>query len=226
MEQKGNADGYFVSRLYGDGKPINRCVLSLYVLIFFTGLFQLSFGDDPVVEPENLSGIQYSTSGLRDFSGSCPDWFTALDRNSTDSYTEERLIVELDGCKVFEYEVFTMEQGSQTGVLADLEPDDIFIVWDEDAGHGSNQDFTFSGSYVQEEPDYVHVYSTNNQIINWKVYRVTASGTLTVNDTGLNEHDAIHLKRNYMWFEKDDDLNDANDLDCRSPGDDITYTIC
>ena len=169
---------------------MSKSHLCLSIVMIFIGLFQLSFGDDPV-EPNNLSGMTYSTSGVRDFAGSCPDWFEALNRNSTDSYTQERLIVELDGCKVFEYEVFTMEQGSPTGDLADLEPDDIFIVWDEDAGHGSNQDFSFTGSYVQEEPDYVHVYSTNNQIINWKVYRVTESGTLTVNDTGLNEHDAI-----------------------------------
>ncbi len=174
-------------------------------------------------EPNDLSGISYFSSGTAEAFGSCPSWFTALDRNSTDTHTNERLIVELNGCYVSSYEVYTMEQGAQTGDLADLEPGDIFIVWDEDAGHGSNTYFTFSGSYVEGTPSYVKVSSTNDDIINWKVYRVDSAGTLTITSTGENEHDAFHLQRNLLDFEKTDDVSNN---DCVGPDDEFTYTIC
>ena len=156
----------------------------------------------------------------------CPTWVRAFDRNSTDTHTTERLIVELNACQISEYEVCTMEQYTAEGVLADLGPGDIFIEWDEDAGHGSRGDFIFSGSYVDitdDTSDYVKVSSTNNNIINWTLYRVTAGGTLTITDASDSEHEAFRLNRNLLDFEKTDDVGDN---DCVGPGDEFTYTIC
>lgn len=181
------------------------------------------------VEPNDLQGACYTTLGTIETGGASPAWITVLDRNSTDTYTTERLIVQLDNSKVFgEYEVFTMEQGSPTGVLAHLEPDDIFVEWDEDPGDGSRHDFSFSGVAVLQEPnepDYVRVFSTNDNIINWTVYRVIEAGTLTITGTGYNEHDAFRLHLNLMDFHKYDGLEDTPGA-CVSPGDEITYTIC
>lgn len=181
------------------------------------------------VEPNDLQGACYTTLGTIETGGASPAWITVLDRNSTDTYTTERLIVQLDSSKVFgEYEVFTMEQGSPTGVLAHLEPDDIFVEWDEDPGDGSRHDFIFSGVAVLQEPnepDYVRVFSTNDNIINWTVYRVIEAGTLTITGTGYNEHDAFRLHLNLMDFHKYDGLEDTPGA-CVSPGDEITYTIC
>jgi len=171
----------------------------------------------------NVFGEASCTSSSIEALGPCPYWITALDRNSTDTHTTERLIVELNACQISEYEVCTMEQDSTEGFLADLEQDDIFVVWDEDADHGSKKYFTFSGIYVEEEPAYVQVSSTNNNIINWQVYRVTSSGTLTITDTGHNEHDSFHLRGNLLDFAKTDDLASN---DCAGPGDELTYTLC
>lgn len=107
-----------------------------------------------------------------------------------------------------------------------LYPDDIFIKWDEDTGHGEGQDndyFEFTGGYV-EDPNcsYVRVTSTDPQT-EWTIYRVTSSGTLTKTEDCCNEHDAIHLQRNYLDFTK---VDDANELDCRTPGQEIEYTLC
>lgn len=178
-------------------------------------------------EPNNIVGSCYSTSTALDLANACPSWTTALDRNSTDDSTTEHLIIELDGCRVMGYDVYTMQQGAPTGFLANLEPDDLFIVWDEDPGHGSSQDFTFTGSYVVADTNtncnYARVSTTNDELINWVLYKVTSSGTLTVNETGFNEHDAIHLHLNTVNFTKVDDVVDN---DCRSPEQSITYTIC
>lgn len=174
-----------------------------------------------VEEPNDIVGSSYSTFGTFEDHQPC-GWRTVLDRKSTDE-TDERLIVKLDSCQVFDYTVETVQQGSPTPVSFDLKPDDIFIEWDENAGDELRMDFEFSGSYVQEEPDYVQVSSTNNDIIHWTVYRVTNGGTLTITGTGYNEHDAFHLTRNIMEFWKDDGIEEPN---CVSENDEIVYQIC
>ncbi len=198
----------------GVGIVLAVCIISL-------GFSGVVFG---VQEPNDLIGNSYSASGTVPTSGSCPAWFTILNRNGTDG---GHLTVKLNGCKVFSYEVFTMEQNAPAGFLAELESGDYFIVWDEDPGHGSNLDFTFTdNAYVLEDfpNDYIQVSRpAHDNHTNWVVYRVTASGTLTVTNTGLSEHEAIRLSHNLMMFEKYDDVADG---DCRSPGQELTYTIC
>lgn len=217
-------------------KETKRAVVrSIISCVFFMFLIVSSvvFGVD---EPNNMQGICYVAAGTVETSGACPAWFTALDRNSTDAHTTEHLVIQLDGCQVFgDYEVYTMQQGAPAGYLADLQVGDLFIVWDEDEGHGGNSDFTFTGQYIVVDEngndsipvvgscDYAQISSTNEAVINWVLYRVESAGTLTVNDTGLNEHDAIHLNLNIMPFTKDDDLADGQ---CASPEQAITYTIC
>jgi hypothetical protein len=192
-----------------------------FVFIISMGIPAVVFGTH---EPNNVSGGFYAAGGNIPIPETCPNWITVLDRNSTDTHTTERLIIQFDGCKMFgQYEVFTMEQGALPGVLADLEPGDIFVEWDEDQGDGSRGDFTFSGTYVQEEPDYVAVSSTNDDIINWTVFRVETAGTLTITGTHYNEHDAIRVKQKIMLFEKYDDVPDG---ECTQPDEELTYTIC
>jgi len=179
-----------------------------------------------VEEPNDLPGISYAMMGSTESGISC-GWFTVIDRDGMDG---GHLIVELESCRVFSYELFTMQQGAQSGVLAELEADDIFIVWDEDQGHGGNQDFTYTNNaYVVENTpnDYIRVSRpAGDSVTNWVVYRATASGTLTITDTGLSEHEAIRLQRNIMQFDKYDDVDEE---ECVSPDDgenEITYTIC
>ena len=80
-------------------------IISAGVLVFpvVLTLSVTVFGEDG--EPNGLSGSSYSSSGTTETSGPCPSWFTAIDRNSTDTYKNERLIVELDACQIIEYEV-------------------------------------------------------------------------------------------------------------------------
>jgi uncharacterized repeat protein (TIGR01451 family) len=198
-----------------------KASLVLFVVVFIFLLVGISSG---VEEPNDLNGVCYSTMGMAETTDPCPAWFTALDRDGTDT---GHLTVKLDGCLVIEYEVYTMQQGAAPGELADLEQDDVFVVWDEDAGHGSNTHFTFTGDYIVADPntDCNYVQVTGTGITNWVLYKVTESGTLTITSTGVNEHDAFRLK--YLkGFEKYDDVDDANDLDCRSPGQELTYSIC
>jgi len=199
------------------GIVLAACIISL-------GFPGIVFG---VQEPNDLSGSYYSASGTVTASGPCPAWFTVLDREGTDG---GHLTIELNGCTVFDYEIITMEQGAPAGFLAILEPGDYFIVWDEDPGHGSNTDFTFTNDAYEVEDlpedgnEYIRVSRPeHDDVTNWVVYRVTESGTLTVTNTGLSEHEAIRLTRNIMRFDKYDDVPDG---DCRGPGQELTYTIC
>jgi len=184
-----------------------------------------------VVEPDGITGeISYSSGSFPESSG-CPSWYEVLDRDGGDG---GHITVEFDGCRVGDvYERYTMPQYAPTGHLAYLEYNDIFIVWDEDAGHGSTIDFSFlNGTYEPYVPDdpadpnsgYVRASRpSNDKVTNWEIYRVTSGGELIVNSTGLNEHDAFHLERNLIGiFEKTDDVDSG---DCRSLGEDITYTI-
>ena len=195
----------------------------LFVLVVASSVFA------EVVEPMVAGDFRYD-SGTIQAMGACPSWDIALERYGGDG---GHLTVEFDGCQVGDFEVFSMVQGAPTGVLAVLEEDDIFVVWDEDAGHGSAIDFSFpsAGSnygytdVTNDTSDYVQAFRpAGDTRTNWKLYRVDIDGTLTVNATGLNEHDAFCLERNLIdVFEKIDDVSDG---DCRSPSDEITYTIC
>lgn len=164
-------------------------------------------------------GIYTITSGMIDAASdsSCPSWLTAIDRDGTDG---GHLTVELDSCTIYEYTVYTSPQYGGTGYVADLEPFDVFIEWDEDTGHGSLHYFSFSGGYVEETPSYVQVTGTGST--NWVVYKVTSSGTLTKTNDENNELDAIHLavSPGIVLLQKFDDVND-----CVRPSDEITYTI-
>jgi len=193
------------------------------VFVLITG-FELVRADDP----NDQSGTCYSSSGTIEESASCPAWFPALDRNSTDTQKTERIIVQFDACKISEpaYTVYTMKQNTPPGVLADLEPGDVFIEWDEDPGDGSSGSFTFSGEYEAiDDPccdGFVCVSSApEGDILNWSVFLVTESGTLTITDTTYNEHDAFHFHE--MNLIKYDDVDDP---ECVSLDDEITYTIC
>jgi len=150
----------------------------------------------------------------------CPTWVRAFDREGTDG---GQLTVELNACQISEYEVCTMEQYTAEGILAELGPGDMIIAWDEDAGHGSDEHFTFSGTYIADpDCDYVKLSTTDSRT-NWAIYTVTASGTMTVTDASHSEHEAFRLNRNLLDFEKTDDVSDN---DCVGPGDEFTYTIC
>ena len=157
------------------------------------------------------------TAGASEPNSGC--WQTAIDRDGSDG---GQLTVKVDGCQVGNYTVYSKPQGSGAGYIADLEPGDIFIEWDEDSGHGSVGYFEFTGEYISERPSYVDVTTTDG-LTNWTVHRVTESGTLskTAQGNDMNEHDAIHFQWVDLWK-----TDDVNDLDCVSPGDELTYTIC
>ncbi len=164
-------------------------------------------------------GIYTITSGTidADYSSSCPLWVAVIDRDGTDG---GHLTVKINSCIVSGYTVYTRAQCGGTGPVADLEPNDVFIEWDEDAGHGSLGYFHFSGECVEETPYYVQV--TGEGSTNWTVYRVISSGTLTKTKDGFNEHDAIHLVAGPcpVLLEKFDDIND-----CVWLGGEINYKI-
>ena len=183
---------------------------------------QTAWADDPNQAGE--ATVCYPISGTTETSGdSCPSWFWVFSR---DGYDGGQLTVELDGCQIVDYEHYPKPQSGGTGMIANLDPDDIFIKWDEDAGHGEGQNndyFEFTGQYA-EDPNcnYVQVTTTDSRT-EWTIYRVISSGTLTKTGDCCNEHDAIHLQRNYLDFTK---VDDVNDFECRSPLEEIEYTIC
>jgi len=101
-----------------------------------------------------------------------------------------------------------MEQYTAEGVLADLGPGDMIIVWDEDTSHASDERFTFSGTYIADpDCDYVKLSTTDSRT-DCAIYTVTGSGTLTVTDASDSEHEAFRLNRNLLDFEKTDDVSD------------------
>jgi len=161
-------------------------------------------------------GIYTITSGIINADSNYP-WVTVIDRDGTDG---GHLTVQLDPNVFYECIVYPSPQGGGTGDVADLEPNDVFIVWDEDPNHGSLHNFEFTGDYIGETPPYVQVTGTDPT--NWTVYRVLSNGTLIRTNNLYNELDAIHLV-GPLLLEKIDDINDG---DCVGPGDEITYTIC
>jgi uncharacterized repeat protein (TIGR01451 family) len=185
------------------------------VCVLVTGL---AWADDPNESGEET--ICYPVFGTTEDTGACPSWNWVFSRNGTDG---GQLTVEVDGCQIVTLGHFPKPQSRGAGKIADLEINDIFIEWDEDQGHGDGTEtfFEFTGTYEVAEPnEYVKVTTTDSRT-EWTVYRVTSSGTLSKTSDCCNEHDAIRLQRNWLEFTKD-----ANDLDCRSEGQMIEYTIC
>ncbi len=177
-----------------------------------------------VVEPNDIVTMAYSTSVMvNEASQNC--WGEAFRRNSTDNTAYEQaqqLIVELDECQIVAYDVNSIPQYSSTPVYIDLEVDDLFLEWDENDGDHLSKTFTFDGGYVEDSNcEYARVTVTDEDVLKWTLYRVTESGTLRITGTGTNEHDAIHLQRNYLDFTKVADVNE-----CVSPLDTFEYQIC
>ncbi|HIJ71369.1 MAG TPA: DUF11 domain-containing protein [Planctomycetes bacterium] len=198
---------------------MKKFVLCLCVFVVF-GFCSVVLGE---TEPNDLTGITYTTFGIAEAQGTCPSWFEAFSR---DGYDGGQLTIELDGCQIVDYEIFTRAQNAGPGYIANLEPDDLIIVWDEDTDHGSDEqykNFTFNGTYVAEpDCDYVQL-STTDSSTNWAIYRVTSSGRLDKGSAGMNEHEAIHIEGNLLDFEKTDDIGNGG---CAGPGDEFTYTVC
>ncbi len=204
-----------------DTKRVSVTCCMLLAFFFMAGVICAD------TDPNDPIGACYMTSGALNADGECPSWQTVIDRPSSDGYTYLYLKVEVDSCYYTHYDLYTVEQDSTPEPIY-LEPNDVFIVWDEDQSHGSTVDFTFTGGQYIEVTNpatqcpyvYISSHPVNNHI-NWKLYKVEESGTLTINDTDLNEHEAIHF--HHMRVEKYDDVDTG---DCRSPGQSIEYTIC
>ncbi len=163
-----------------------------------------------------FSPFTYGESDL-----SCPDWEEVFSRVGSDG---GQLTISINPCQVFGYEIYTFSQQDGGGESADLIPNDLIIVWDEDYEHGSDEqykNFTFSGNYVSDPNNSSVFLTTTDQRTNWHIYRVTESGVFTKGSSGTNEHELVHFYD--MLLQK---VDDVNDLHCRSPGDEITYTIC
>jgi hypothetical protein len=199
------------------------CVVLAFIFLFSIGPV---WADDP-----NESGpetICYPTYGTTEDTGGCPSWNWVFSRNGTDG---GQLTVHVDGCQIVTLAHYEKPQSGGTGKIADLEMNDIFIEWDEDRGdgNGSQKRFHFTGTYeiydVPEPDKYVKVESTDPRTV-WTVYRVISSGTLSKTSDCCSEHDAIHLQRNWMEFDKDDGIGDPEEPVCISPADEIHYTIC
>jgi hypothetical protein len=128
------------------------------------------------------------------------------------------------------YDVNSVEQGTPEPVTIEMEKDDYLIVWDEDPGHGGNQHFNYTGTLTavadpNAEP--MQVSSNDETIINWVVRKAYTPVTLTITDTSENEHDIVHLQRNWLELNKEVvSINDSNDFSCVEPYDTVTYEIC
>ena len=204
-------------------------VFVILVAIFCGFAAQGWANDDPNVFNQTM-GISAMSSGAATADYSC-GWIVAAVRNGTAEEGSDggQLTIELNTCQIFDYEIERFPQSGGAGGTADLEPEDVIIVWDEDLTHGeyeSQKNFSFTGTYDKliesEYEDYLRLTSTDN-VTNWGIYLVETAGTFTKGSAGTNEHETLHLTRNIMQFWKEDDISDAN---CVSPGDTITYSIC
>ncbi len=206
-------------------KKASLCII--VCCVFMAGISTVALAE--VVEPNDIIGESYFSSGTTESSTESPSWQIVVNRHSTDNYKHLYLIVELDTTQIIAYDVNNIQQSSPYPITFEMEKDDLVIVWDEDPEHGEKEEFkafTYTNDAYIADPncDYVRVSTTDdNDIINWMVYQMEENGTLTITNTGNNEHDVIRLYRNHIDFSK---VDDVNDLDCRSPGDEITYTIC
>ena len=92
----------------------------------------------------------------------------------------------------------------------------VFALNPSDCDNGLNA--PYAGAYSQELPARQQASDITN----------ATGGTLFCNiGSGSPDiNDAIVGSIKCYEFIKDDDLDDANSLDCRSPGDDLTYAIC
>ena len=156
-------------------------------------------------------------------------WVEIINRPSSDNYQNLYLYVDVIGIYLPSVIVYEVPQGSVPQPVQ-MQPDDIMIIWDEDATHGEDPpptDFSFTGEII-EDPDSPFIRIRTNdteEILNWSIHRVIEAGTMTINTTGENEHDIILLPEWYndFIFNKNDNILDG---ECVSLGDEITYTIC
>jgi uncharacterized repeat protein (TIGR01451 family) len=207
-------------------KTANNAIATQLMVVIFACLFihcpTISWGNDSPILPANTTESPADTivrSGkVLNPRDNCPSWMTVIDRSGWDG---GHLTVQLDSCECIEYTLYSRAQDAMPGFIANLEPDDVFIEWDEDPGDGSRGLFEFTGDYVLETPPYIQV--SGDSVTNWTVFRVITSGSLSKTVAGYNEHEAIHLQRNLFDLEKSDGLADPNQ--CAEPGDELQYTI-
>ena len=176
------------------------------------------FGDEVSDFPDMQETLDIRLNTLA--SGTlCPAWKEVLSRKGSDG---GQLTIELDMCQVFGYTIDSMAQNEE-GEPANLLVNDLIVVWDEDAGHGEREvykNFVFTGNCVADPNNSLIRLTTNDERTNWNIYRVIDEGVFTKSENYINEHEIIHFYD--VTLNK---VDDVNDIDCRSPGQEITYTI-
>jgi hypothetical protein len=184
-------------------------------------LGSVASADDP--NEFNPIGSSFITSGSLEGREPC-GWKEALSWNGWDG---GQLTIKINTCLVFYYWIESFPQNAMGA--AELEKNDLIVVWDEDAGHGSDEsqkNFSFTGTIGKIEAsayeDYLEL-STTDQRTNWAVYQAQTDGTFTKGAAGTNEHEIIHLSGGYniMEFWKED-----GDPGCVAENDEIVYQIC
>lgn len=174
----------------------------LLVLFLFLESFLLA------TEPNDLYG-SYSSVNVP-IGSNVRGSTTVLDRDGTDG---GHITVNVRSGLVYSCVVESVPQGG-AGATISMEIGDVFVVWDEDPTHGSNEYFSCvpSNMLTPGAPDYVTVWGDPNT--NWVTRTAIAEGTITIPPTGTgeNEHDAIHLQRysDVTDFDKDDGITDPN----------------
>ncbi|MBN1763732.1 MAG: hypothetical protein JW860_00605 [Sedimentisphaerales bacterium] len=114
----------------------------LALVYFFVFSSPEAFADDPNVFNRTM-GLSYLVMGTLEADPPCPLWQTVHSRTGSDG---GQLTIALDRCLVAGYEIEYFPQDGGAGGTMDLIPDDLIIVWDEDAGHGEDfSDRNFEG---------------------------------------------------------------------------------
>lgn len=191
-------------------------------------LWTPAFCQDDPNEFNEVMGLSFLSAGTA--SGSC-GWEIVAERDGSWEQGSDggQLTIRLNTCKIFQYQIKRFPQSGGASGTADLNADDLIIVWDEDAGHGSEEqhkNFSYTGTYAVIEPadysDYLEL-TTTDPYTNWAVYRAVTPGTFTKGGEGTNEHEILNLQYNIMSFIKDDGIPEN---ECVSPWQEMTYTIC
>ena len=202
---------------------MKKVLLGFLLLIGWAGILTAQ-----IVEPAMPQAQAFYNFVQPNSNNGC--WEKVVDRPNSDGYDYLHLYVYVDYCLVPPVTVYSIPQDSAPEQVS-LNENDLWVVWDEDSdesgGHGHIVDFTYTGTYEEaDDCDYAYVDTNDtDNILNWQLYRATSSGTLTVTETGNNEHDVIMLPDwlNNLPFTKQDDIPDG---ECVVDSDDITYTIC
>jgi hypothetical protein len=199
-----------------------RATNATFILACFSLFTFLSWGQDDPNEFNQIMGLSVTTTGPQSISD-C-GWEESLSRNGSDG---GQLTITINTCLAINSKITSFPQTGGAGGKAELEPDDLIIVWDEDEGHGeleNKKNFDFTGVCRvledSEYADYLRLTRTDSRT-NWAVYKAVTAGTFTKGTAGTNEHEVINQQLNMMHFFKYDDVED-----CVSPDDEIEYTIC